>query len=722
MGAAEYWTPNVTGVGLAEKIWALRTTADVLPMLGVQPLLGRMFQPDEEESGKEHEVVIGYELWQSHFAGSDQIIGRPIILSGETYTIVGVMPRGFKFAPFWATKAQLWAPLVLGSRLDDRHGRSLRVFARLNPGVSLQQAQADMAAITAHLEQDFPGTNENIRVVSLKQKVVGDVRPALLVLLTAVGFVLLIACANVAHMLLARSATRRKEIAIRAALGAGRSRVIQQFLTESLLLAVCGGAVGVLLAFWGVRALVALSPADIPRVDTVGLDGRVLLFTVGITLAAGLFFGLAPALRAAAANLSDALKEGGRGSSEGIRRNRLRSLLVASEFTFALLLLIGAGLMIRSFHALQILDPGFNPHNVLTAVVSVAGTKEGGPGQRPLFYQQLLEQIRQTPGVQSASAINHLPLAGDIWHFSFHIEGQPVPRPSETPTAAYRVVLPGYFETFNIPILRGRDITEHDTLDAPGAVVINEYFAHRHWPGESPIGKRITLDDIKNHSTWLTVVGVIKNTVRSGWTDPHQEEMFLPYLQSHKYLEDPASQFAYLTLVIRTTGDPAAMAPMIRSVVGSQDKNVPISEVQTMDQVVGAATAEPRFYLLLLGTFAALALLLAALGIYGVMSYSVSRRTYEFGIRMALGARGRDVIAMVVGQGALLALMGVLVGLVGASALTRLMSGLLFGVQPNDPITFVIVPLLLSGVAVIASYIPARRASNVDPMVALRYE
>ncbi|HXC42466.1 MAG TPA: ABC transporter permease [Candidatus Dormibacteraeota bacterium] len=721
MGAAEYWTPNVSGTGNAEKLWALRITSEVLPMLGVQPILGRFFTPQEQEPGREHEAVIGYEFWQSHFAGNAQVIGQSITLNGETYSVIGVMPRGFKFTPFWATRAQLWAPLALGDRIEDRHGRSLRIFARLRPGVSLAQAQAEMATITARLEQAYPGTNDNIRVLSLKEKVVGNVRPALLVLLIAVGFVLLIACANVAHMLLARSAARHKEIAIRTALGAARARVIQQFLTESLCLALVGSGSGLLLSFWGIRALVAMSPADLPRVETVTLDSHVFMFVLGITLVSGLAFGLAPALRASAPNLSNTLKEGGRGSSEGIRHNRLRSLLVASEFAFALVLLVGAGLMIRSFFAMQNIDPGFNPRNLLSVVVSVSGTKEAAPGERPRFYQELVERISQVPGVQSASAINHLPLGGDIWGWPFHVDGQPIPLPSETPTAAYRVVLPGYFRTMNIPLLNGRDISDYDALTAPGVVVVNEFFARRYWPNEDAIGKHFTFDDLKKGPKWVTVVGVAKNTLRAEWTAAQEEEVFLPYLQNRDYLENPASQFAYLTLVVRSS-NPAALVPVIRGMVGSLDKNVALSEVQTMDQVVGEATAEPRFYLLLLATFAAVALTLAGVGIYGVMSYSVSRRTQEIGIRMALGAQPVQVIRMVVGQGGILATVGVVAGLIGALAVTRLMSGLLYGVRPNDPITFIAVAAGLSGVALIASYIPARRAAKVDPMVALRDE
>jgi len=722
MGAAEYWTPNFTGSDNTEKTWALRITSDVLPMLGVEPELGRVFARNEQELGKEHEVVISHRFWQNHFAGSPDVLGRLITLNGETYTVIGVMPREFKFAPFWATKAELWAPLVLNDRANDRGGRSLRIFARLKSNATLKQAQVEMATITARLEQRYPGTNENVVVLPLKEKVVGNVRPALLVLLSAVGFVLLIACANVAHMLLSRSAGRQREIAIRSALGAGNLRIVRQFLTESCVLAVSGGAAGLVLASCGIRVLVALSPHEIPRIDTIGIDTHVLLFTLGVTLVAGIVFGLAPAIRATALNLGDSLKEGERGSSEGIRYNRLRSLLVVSEFTFALVLLVGAGLMIRSFLALRAIDPGFNPHGLLSVVVSVSGTKEARLGERSQFYPQLIEQIRNIPGVESASAINHLPLGGDIWGLSFHVEGRPVPRPADTPSATYRVVLPGYFRTMNTTILRGRDITESDDLRAPGVVVINQWMAKRYWPGEDPIGKRITLDDPNNHPAWLTVVGVVKNAVRSEWASPPEEEMFLPYLQSPQYLEDPASHFSYLTLVARTSGDPGALTALVREAVRALDRNVVLSEVQTMDQVVAEATSEPRFYVLLLGAFATVALILAAVGIYGVMSYSVSRRTRDIGIRIALGARTGDVLRLVVGQGAFLALIGVGVGSIIALAVTRLMSGLLYGIGPTDPITFVVVGLLLSGIAVVACYIPARRAAKVDPIVALRYE
>lgn len=721
MGAAEYWTPNLSGTDNPEKLWALHVSPSIFPMLGVQPLLGRAFLPQEQETGKEHEVLLSFRLWQSHFASDPKILGRSVELSGDTYTVVGVMPREFKFAPFWATKAELWAPLALGPRIADRGGASLRVFARLKPGVTLEQAQAEMAAITGRMEREFPGTNQNMKVIPLREKVVGNIRPTLLVLLGAVGFVLLIACANVSHMLLARSAARQKESALRSALGARRWDLLRQFLTEGLILASIGGAAGLLLAMWGVRVLLALAPADIPRVEAVGVDGPVLIFALAISLLTGLLFGMTPAWGGTDVNLSDALKKAERGSSEAPGRRRWRGLLVGSEFALAVVLLAGAGLMIRTFIALQHVDPGFDPHNVLSMVVGAGGTDKATSGRTANFYRQVLEGLSAVPGVQSASAINHLPLAGDQWGLSFHVEGRPLERPGEAPGATYRVVFPGYFRTMQIPILRGRDVRDSDNLPAARVVVINDYLAHRYWPGEDPIGKRITLDDPTANPSWLTVVGVVKNTVRSSWVDPPEEEVFVPYLQT-LHAGNPVPSSAYITLVVRSDGDPASLAPAIRATVHSLDRSAPVSEVQTMERVVAEATGQSRFYLVLLGTFAAVALALAGVGIYGVMSYSVSRRAREIGIRMALGAERREVIRMVIQQGMVSALLGLAVGLVAALGLTRLLANLLYSVKPADPGTFVIASAALAVVALGASYIPARRAAKVDPMVALRYE
>jgi putative ABC transport system permease protein len=416
------------------------------------------------------------------------------------------------------------------------------------------------------------------------------------------------------------------------------------------------------------------------------------------------------------------LKEGERGTSEGIRRNRLRSLLVSSEFAFAVILLAGAGLMIRTFVAVQNIDPGFDPHNVLTMMVRILGTEQATSGHTAPFYQQVLQKISAIPGVQSASAINHLPLAGDQWGFPFHVQGRPVERPGESPFATFRAVFPGYFRTMSIPVLNGRDINQVDNGSVPDVVIINDYMARRYWPGENPVGKRITFDDPQKNPSWVTVVGVVKNTVRSNWVNPAEEELFVPYLQSKNYLQNPSGPFAYLTLVVRTTGDPASLSTEVQAAVHSIDRNVPISELQTMEQVVTKATGESRFYLTLLGAFAGVALVLAAVGIYGVMSYSVSRRIHEIGIRMALGAQREHVLRLVVWHGVALAIAGIAVGLAGALALTRLMSGLLYGTKPADPATFVASVLVLGLVAIVSSYIPARRAAKVEPMVALRYE
>ncbi len=728
MGGADYWSPNLTNSDPPEHLYGLKVTQNMLPLLGVQPLLGRLFAPDEDQPGAEHEAILSYPLWQRHFNADPNVLGKPVTLDGESYIIVGVMPPTFKFAPFWATHTELWVPDAFGAGIHDRGGNHLRVFARLKTGVTLQQARAEIAAITGRLERQYPATNRGVAVTPLKQNVVGNIETPLLMLLGAVGFVLLITCANVAHMLLARTSDRQKEIAVRIAIGAGRARVVAQFLTENLLLAAMGAAAGLLLAFAGTKALVALSPAYIPRVDMVGIDTHVVLFLLSITVLTALAFGLAPAMRAAAGNLSAALKEGGRGDSDGVRRNRLRSFLVASEFALAFMLLIGAGLMIRSFSALQSVDPGFNPHNVLSMVVSVAGTKEAEPYRRKIFYRELLEKIRGLPGVISVGGINHLPLAGDQWDRGFVIEGRPQPRPGEGPGAVYRIVMPGYFETMRLPLRRGRAIADRDEARAPAVVVINERAAHAYWPGEDPIGKRIAIGggEQSGPPNWLTVIGVVADAKQMDWAQEPDPEVYLAALQHRDFLGesgDPiAPHMTYITLVARTSGNPADLASDIKRAVWSFDRNLPVSAVLTMERVVADATAQPRFEVLLLGVFAAIALLLAAVGIYGVMNYAVSRRTREIGIRMSLGASRTAVLRMVVQQAAVQALAGSVAGLVGALLLGRLMANMLYGVRPTDPVTFGAVAMVLALAALFATYVPARKASRIEPMVALRNE
>jgi predicted permease len=727
MGAADYWSPNLTGVDAPEHIPGLKVTQSLFPMLGIDPLLGRVFVEGEDKDGADREVILSYQLWQRRFSGDRDVLGKPIVLDGNAYIVVGVMPKGFHFAPFWATKAELWVPNAFGARIHSRGGNSLRIFARLKDGVSLTQARAEIASITARLERQFPGTNRDVIVTPLKEKVVGPVETPLLVLLGAVAFVLLITCANVAHMLLARAATRQREVAVRTALGARRGRIIRQFLTESLLLGALGGAAGLLLAVVATRALIAISPTNIPRVQTVSIDMHAALFLLAATILTSIGFGFVPALQASSVNVNDTLKEGGRAGSEGVHRNRLRSLLVVSEFALALMLLIGAGLMIRTFAALEAEAPGFNPHDVISMIVSVSGSKEEDPGRREIFYRQLIERVRSLPGVQAAGAINHLPLAGDLWGWHFEIEGRPKPRPGEKPGAVYRMVTPGYFSAMRLPLIRGRDITEADNVTAPGVVIVNEQAARQYWPGEDPIGKRICFDDdTTNLATWLTIIGIAKDAKQDSWTDKATPEAYLAAFQNHDYLGDSGTEASkhmnYITLVARTAGDPALAASAMKEAARSFDRNLAITQVVTMDGVVAEANAQPRFEMLLLTIFAAVALVLAAVGIYGVISYSASRRTHEIGVRMSLGATRGDVLLLVVRQGVWLAVAGSVAGIAGALLLSRLMAKLLYGVQPTDPATFGAVAVGLGVVAMLACYVAARRAMHIDPMAALRYE
>ena len=726
MGAAEYWTPTLTGDGPAERIQALHVTTDALALANVRPALGRLFAPGEDEPGREHEAVLSWGLWRNRYAGDRGILGRTIQIEGQPYTVVGVMPPHFDFPMFWAHDVQLWAPLALAARAAERSTNSLRVLARLRPGVSLSQARDEIARIAGSLEREYPGTNRHVTVTPLRDLVVGDVRAALFVLLGAVGFVLLLACANVAHMLLARGAAREREVTIRAAIGASRGRLVRQLLTESVLLGGVGGVVGLALAAYGVRVLVALGGVGLPRVDEVGLDARAVIFTILVSLGTGLFFGLAPAMRASRVQLADSLREGTRGFGGSTRQNRLRDVLVASEFALALVLLTGAGLAIRTFVALRSLDAGFDPRGVVTVVVPFVGTAEAAPGRRVAFVEQLIERVRGLPGVERVSAINHVPIVGDRWGLSFYIEGRPLPKPGDAPSAGYRVALPGYFAAMRIPILAGRDLSEADRTGTPGVAVIDEYMARHHWPGESAIGKRITFDKPGPNANWLTVVGVVKNVVQSDWAAPPSEEVYVPWLQEDHYLTGMGGEVGYMSLVARTAcgdGDacnPAALVPSIRNIVASFDRNVPVAEVWTMDQVVSAATSRSRFTLVLLVAFAMVALLLAAVGVYGVMSYAVSRRTHEIGVRLALGAVPGTIITMIVREGMIVALAGAGFGMAGALLLTRSMTSFLYGVTPSDPLTLIGVFCVLTAAALLATYIPARGAARTNPLSALR--
>jgi putative ABC transport system permease protein len=730
--AAEAWGGTLSGSDRPESLAGLRMGEGLFSLLGVQPLLGRTLQAEDYQPGKDHVLVLSHKLWQRAFGGDQSIVGRQLTLSNESYTVVGVMPPQFQFPPFWSTRAEMWAPLDLRPRATSRGGSSLRVFARLKPGVSQTQAQAEIDGMNKQLAMAYPDANAglNIRVTPLNEKVVGNVRPALLALSVTVGFVLLIACANVACLLLARAASRQKEAAVRVALGASRWRILRQLLTESLMLSLCGAAVGILLAVWGVDWLTTLLAGNstsfsvkLPRASEIKLDATALAFTFTVSLLTSVLFGLAPALAASKPDLNQVLKEGGRGTTSG--RRRLRETLVVAELALALVLLIGAGLLINSFVKLQAVDPGFNPRNVLTMTTSLAGASQYVGPAREVFYQQLTDRLIALPGVESASAINHLPLAGDRWTRALTIEGRPLPPPGQGIEATFRVSRPGYFHTMGIPLRAGRDFTERDTPDSPGVIILNETLARQHWPTEDPIGKRVTLGDPRDSSQpprWLTVVGVVKDAKQDSWMDAPSDEFYLPFQQSDGFFASTARQYTSMTTVIRTSVAPQSLAAAVQETVKSLDRTLPVSGVVSMEQVVTDTLWQPRFNLQLIGLFAALALVLAAVGLYGVMSYSVAQRTHEVGLRMALGAQRRDVIKLVVGQGMKLALLGVGIGLAASVAMTRLMTKLLFEVSATDFSTFTAIASLLTLVALLASYIPARRAAKVDPMIALRYE
>lgn len=722
MGAAEMWGPNLTNVDSPEHLNALRVTSEIFPMLGAKPLMGRVFTADEVKPGNEHVTVISYGFWQRRLGGKQNVLSQEITLDGARYSVIGVMPPTFRFAPFWATKSELWAPLVLAPKATSRTASSLRIFGKLRPGVTVAEAQAEIATITGRLEQQYPGTNRNVQVVPLREKVVGSIRQPLIILLTAVGFLLLIACANVAHMLLARSAVREKEVALRAALGATRGRLIRQFLTESVLLSLIGAVTGILLGQLLLRVFSSTNPGSLPVAQSIETDWRVLAVMLAISAMTGIGFGLVPAVHASMTRADEALKSSGRGMSDGKRHGQFRNVLLGSEFCLAFMLLIGAGLMIRSIGALQAIDPGFDSRNLLTMTVSVAGTNEAEASRRAAFFDEMLARTRALPGVKSAGYINHLPIGGDVWGLSYIAEGQPVTNPGDRPHAVYRVASPGYFETMRIVMDRGRGFNAQDTVDAPPVVVINEAFAKKHWPGEEATGKRISMEDSDQPSKWRTVVGVIRDVKEGEWAGVPRPEVYLPFQQDQFYSTEGGSAASYMTLVVRAENDASALAPSIQSAIRGIDRNIPISEIQTMEQVIADSTSQPRLYLFLLVSFASLALALASVGIYGVMSYAVSQRTKEIGVRMALGASERQVLGMVLSGSAQVVLAGGALGVLGALALGKMMNTFLYGVQASDPVTFVLVAVVLGGSALIASLVPARRAMRVDPMSALRQE
>jgi putative ABC transport system permease protein len=715
LAAFEEASFNLAGEGEAERVESAAVSADLFTLLGVQPQTGRSFNSDEEKSGHNKVAVLSYRLWQRRFGANPNLVGQPIALNGEGYTVVGVMPANFRF-PEGNKTIDVWVPLVADTELMNQRGhRDLLVVGRLKQGVTLAQAQTEMSVIANRIAQQYPGSNEDwgVSVVSLQKQVTAAIEPALLVLFVAVGCVLLIACANVANLSLARAATRQKEVAIRLALGASRGRLVRQFLTESMLLAVLGGALGLLLAFWGVDALVSLLPEDVPRVDMIGVDRYVLGFTLLVSLVTGVLLGLVPAQQATKPDLTEALKEGRKSLMAISPRNRVRSLLVISEVALALVLLIGAGLMLKSFRQLQKVDPGFNPQNVLTMQIALPELKYEEEKQQAIFFHQLLERVESLPGVVSAGISTNLPFREDS-QSDFNIEGRPEPETvRDALIASNGSVSPNYFRAFGIPVLKGRAFTEQDTADSMPVAVINETLARRYWPNEDPLGKRLRLGAEEDGAPLCTIVGIVGDVRHYDLDKQPNAELYFPYQQQPK----PS-----MSLVVRTASDPLKIIAAVRNEVQAIDREQPVYNVVTMESRLTESIASRRLSVMLLGIFAVLALVLASVGIYGVVSYSVTQRTHEIGVRMALGAQARDVLRLVVGQGMLIALIGVAVGLTGAFALTRLMSSLLYGVSATDPLTFVVISLTLSLVALVACYLPARRAMKVDPMVALRYE
>ncbi|HZM90614.1 MAG TPA: ABC transporter permease [Blastocatellia bacterium] len=712
---------NLTGSGEPERINAGQISADLFTVLRVNAAVGRVFTNDEDQPGAMPVVVLSHALWQRRLGGDPGIIGQNLTLDGRSFTVIGVMPPTFLFP----SRAEMWTPVGLRAKDPGWESRGnhpgLYAMARLKPGVTVEQARSDMEIVTGNLEKQYPDSNTgNGATLTLAlENVVRDIRAALLVLLSAVGFVLLIACANVANLLLARATNRQKEIAIRTALGASRTRIIRQLLTESMLLSFAGGALGLLLAQAGVKLIVAISPNSIPRATEIGLDLRVVGFTIAVSVLTGVIFGLAPALQGSKPDLNETLKDAGRGSTG--RRHILRSAMVVSEVALAMVLLIGAGLMIRSFYYLQRVDPGFVTDNLMTFSVSLPTKKYPEEQQRINFYQQLLQNLRALPGVQSVGMATGLPLGNNGWQSGFWIEGRPDPPQGQRPLSEVAFVSPDYFDTMRMTLLSGRGFTDQDTkaptppgaqpnpFSPPTVTIIDEEFAKRYWPDEDPLGQQINFWGGK-----VTIVGIVRRVKMEGLsTDSNRVQSYYPYLQNAG---------GGMSIVMRTAGDPTHLANVAREQVLAIDPDQPIYDVQTMGKIWSDSIAPDRLYLMLLGTFAAVALVLAGVGIYGVMAYSVTQRTHEIGIRMALGARQSNVLGMVIRQGMMLAVIGLVIGLAAAWLATRAMASLLFGVSATDPLTFALISVVLAGVALGACFVPALRATKVDPMIALRYE
>ncbi len=697
---------NLTGAGEPERVAGAAVTPDLFPLLRVQAGAGRTFLPEEEVAGRDLVVLLSDGLWRQRFGSDPEIVGKTITLNGAGRTVVGIMPPSFGFP---GADARLWVPLA--PKPDDAGNRGmhyLQVIARVKPGMTLDQARADMDGVAGRLEQAYPvNTGHGVNVFDLHDEIVGKSKLVLFVLSGAVGFVLLIACANVANLLLANTTGRHQELAIRLALGAGRWRIVRQMMTESVLLGALGGALGLLLALWGVDALVAASWDNVPRASEIHSDASVLLFTLTISILTGLLFGVIPALAASRLDLNSSLKEGG-AAVGGSRRNHARTFFVVSQVALSLVLLIGAGLTTRSFAKLLNVSSGFRPENVLAVDVNLSGGAYREDHRRIAFYRESLQRIQALPGVESAATVINLPLVGYSSRY-FRIEGRPPQPQGQGLNASNNIVSPGYFHTMGIPVRQGRDFTDGDSVESMPVVIINAAMSRRFWPDEDPVGGRLAVGD----EPWRTIVGVVGDVRSHGLDSEPQPEMYYPHFQI---------AFGSATLVIRTVGDPLVAAPSVRSVVHAIDRDLPVSGARSMEQVLADSVASFRFNMLLLLAFATVAIVLAVVGIYGITSYSVSQRTREIGIRMALGAFRRDVLILILRQVLAASCAGIAIGLAGAFALTRVMSSLLFEVSATDLSTFTVVPLVLLCGALAGSYLPALRATRVDPMAALRHE
>jgi putative ABC transport system permease protein len=719
MGVYRIDGANLTGEGAPERVPIGVVSASVFPTLGVAPVLGRQFTAEEDRAGASNTVIIGDGLWKRRFGSAPDVVGRTLALDGDSYEIVGVMPEGFQF-PVQTPAVDAWISIgqLTTTPSYERRGShpGLLAVARVKPGVTFEQAHADMESVTQGLAVEYPDTNggTTVRMHSLDEEVVGDVRPALLVIFGAMAFLLLIACATIANLMLTRAATRQRDVAIRTVLGAGRLRIARGFLVESVLLSLAGGALGLLFALWGVDFLLAISPEDIPRLREAGIDGRSLGFALAAAVATGFLFGIAPALLAARTALSEALKEGGKGTAGISSRNLARRFFVVSEIALALVLLVGASLLIKSFTRLMEVNPGFDPAPVLAGRIPLPDSKYHEDAQVTAFFDRVLEQAAVLPGAHSAAIVSSPPLVGGAWQSECIAEGRVRPSGEAINLVDREVVSPGYFETLGIPISSGRDFTREDHGEGLGVAIVDQTTAGALWPGEDPVGKRLAFDrDEQKNFIWLKVVGVVGHVKHYGLDTEARMQVYVPFAQM---------PFSSMTLVVRSAGNPSDLAPAVRTMIASIDRDQPLSYLDTMEKFLGDSVGPRRLSMLLVATFAVFAALLAAVGIYGVVAYSVSQRTQEIGIRMALGAQAGDVLRLILGQGVLLTGIGLAVGLGGALVVTRFLESLLFRVSATDPWVFTGLGAGLAVVAFLASYLPARRATHVDPMVALRSE